>query len=188
MTTLDNPSNLPNTSTVSPRPTAIRYGLIAGLVLIILSVLYNMTDMIDYTGQKSNVVPNILNWGTIIAALVLAIKHHRDNELGGFITFGRCVGLGSLTSLVIGIISGIFGVLYFTVIDPGLKGEILSQLQEQFAEKGMDDNAIEMAMSWTETMFSPIGLFLMTTLSTLFGGVILSLIIGAIMKKNPPQI
>jgi hypothetical protein len=188
MTTLDNPSNLPDPAAVSPRPTAIRYGLIAGLVLIVLSVLYNVTGMIDYTGQNSNVIPNILNWGTIIAALVLAIKHHRDNELGGFISLGRCVGLGSLTSLVIGVISGIFGVLYFTVIDPGLKGEILSQLQEQFEEQGLDENAIDMAMSWTENMFSPLGLFLMTSLSTLLGGVILSLIIGAIMKKTPPHI
>ena len=73
-------------------------------------------------------------------------------------------------------------------IDPGLKGEILSQLQEQFEEQGLDENAIDMAMSWTENMFSPLGLFLMTSLSTLLGGVILSLIIGAIMKKTPPHI
>ena len=186
MTTLDNPTNIPDPASVPLRPTAMKYGLIGGLVLVVLSLVYNVTGIIDYTGQSSNMIPNILNWGTMIAVIVLAIKHHRDNELGGFIKFGRCFGLGTLTSLIMGLISGIFGLIYFNVIDPGLVDEIMSQMEERFAEQGMDENAIEMALSWTRSMFSPVGIFLMGALGTTILGMIFSLIIGAIMKKDPP--
>jgi hypothetical protein len=186
MTTLDNPSNLPDPATVPLRPTALRYGLIAGLILIVFSVIFNMTGMMDYSGQKSNILPNLCNWITMIGVLYMAIKHHRDEELGGYITLGRCVKLGAFMAIVIGAITGIFGILYFMVIDPGLPDQIFAQMEEGFAAQGMDENAAEMAMKWTKMMFKPIPLFFVSVIATLITMLIISLIVGAIMKKNPP--
>ena len=162
MTTLDNPTNVPDPANVPMRPTAMKYGLIGGLILIVLSLVYNMADMIDYTGQESNWLSNVLNWGVMIGVIVMAIKQHRDEELGGYIKFGRCIGLGTLIGLVIGVLTGIFGLIYFNLIDPGLIDEIMSQFEENFSQQGMDENAMEMALSWTRSMFSPVGLFLMS--------------------------
>jgi hypothetical protein len=186
MTTLDDPTRIPDPSTVPMRPTAVRHGLIAALALVVLSLIYNMAGMIDYTGEKSNMLPNILNWAVMIGALVMAIKHHRDNELGGYITFGRCVSMGALMGLIIGAVMGVFSLVYFNLIDPGLVDNIMGQMEERFAEQGLDENASEIAMKWTRGMFSPIGLILLSLISSLITMVIISLIVGAIMKKNPP--
>jgi Protein of unknown function (DUF4199) len=188
MTTLDDSTQqIPDPSTVSMKPTAMRYGLIGGLALVVLSLIWNMTGMIDYTGEKSNMLPNIVNWGTIAAVLVLAFKKHRDEDLGGFIKFGRCVGLGAFLGLVMGIISAVWALLYFNIIDPDLMNNILSQLEEKFVDQGMEESQIEMAMSWTSKMMSPVGMAIMAVIGAVFTTTILSLIVGAVMKKNPPS-
>jgi len=188
MTTLDDSTQqIPDPSTVSMKPTAMRFGLIGGLALIVLSLIWNMTGMIDYTGEKSNMLPNIVNWGAIIAILVLAIKKHREEDLAGYITFGRCVGLGAFLGLIMGIISAVWALLYFNVIDPDILSNILSQMEEKFVDKGMEESQIEVAMSWMSKMMSPIGMSIMAIIGTVITTTIFSLIVGAVMKKNPPS-
>ncbi|MEL6926051.1 MAG: DUF4199 domain-containing protein, partial [Bacteroidota bacterium] len=59
--------------------------------------------------------------------------------------------------------------------------------REQYEDAGMDEDQIEMAMSYAEKFTSPTMLAVISVISYAIMGFIISLIVGAIVKRNPPQ-
>ena len=189
MSTLDNPNDYIDPSKVSAWPTASRYGLLAGLVLVVLGLLVHLSGMVDYTDQGggSNWVVNILNWGITIAAIVMAVKQHREEDLGGFISFGRSFRVGFLVTLVIMVISVVWGYIFFSFVEPGLIEDILTASREQMIEKqGMSEEQAEQGLKMMSWMFTPAMMSLMGGIFSVIAGVIFSLIVGAIMKREHP--
>ena len=189
MSTLDNPNDYIDPSKVSAWPTASRYGLLAGLVLVVLGLLVHLSGMVDYTDQGggSNWVVNILNWGITIAAIVMAVKQHREEDLGGFISFGRSFRVGFLVTLVIMVISVVWGYIFFSFVEPGLIEDILTASREQMIEKqGMSEEQAEQGLKMMSWMFTPAMMSIMGGIFSLIAGVVFSLIVGAIMKREHP--
>ncbi|MBI5917625.1 MAG: DUF4199 domain-containing protein [Bacteroidetes bacterium] len=188
MTTFDNPTGIPNASTVSVWPTALRYGIIGGVLIAMAGLIFNLTGLSDPSkqGGAGNTVAAIVNYGLMIGTIILVIKNHRDADLGGYITFGRSIGVGTATGLILGVVGAIWTYIFFTFIDPGLVDQIREMAYDQAIERGSTPEQMEQAKGFMEFFTSP-GFF---TLAVLFGGVIfgviVSLIAGAIMKKDPP--
>lgn len=187
MSTLDNPNEGIRPESVSPWPTGTRYGLLAGLVLIVLGLLIHLTGMVDYTGQdsSSNWLTNLINWGVIAAAIVLAVKQHRDTELGGHITFGRSFFVGFIVTLLAAVVSMVWGYVFFSFVEPSLIESMLEMSRDQMMEQqGLSGSEVDNAMGMISWMFTPIMLSLMGGLALLVVGIIFSLIIAAIMKRE----
>jgi len=182
MATLDD--NFIEPSEVSLWPTALRYGGIAAVILIAMALVMHLTGMVDYAAQGGGSyawISSILKYVIWTAALVMAIKYHRDNELGGFISFGRGFGVAFVTSLVIGLLSGIYTFLFFSFIAP----EALDVMYEAAIENMPEDQA-EAAGGMMEMMMSPIAMIFYSLFEAIFGGGIASLIVAAIMKRERP--
>jgi hypothetical protein len=129
--------------------------------------------------------PQLISYVLLILFLVMGIKSYRDQELGGHISYGKSLGTGVLIGMFGGIITGFSTVLMFTIIDPALAEKIVEKAQEQMIEKGgMSEDQIEMAMSWTRKMMSPIFLFLFSILGGAFMSFLFSLIISIFTKKE----
>lgn len=189
MSTLDNPNDFIDPKTVSPWPAAGRIGLLAALVLVVLGLVVHLTGMVDYTDQggASNWIVNILNWGITIGAIVLAVRQHRDEELGGFIAFGRSFNVGFIVSLVIAVVTMVWGYIFFAFVEPGLMEEILEASREQMIEKqGLSEEQAEQGLKMMGWMFTPTMMSVMGGIFSLVAGIIFSLIVGAIMKKEHP--
>jgi len=189
MNTLDNPNDYIDPAKVSAWPTASRHGLLAGLALIFLGLIVHLSGMVDYTNQggASNWIVNIINWAITIAAIVLAVKRHRDEELGGYITFGRSFYVGFLVTLVIGVVSVVWGYLFFAFIEPDLIETILDASREQMIEKqGMSEEQAEQGLQMMGWMFTPFMMSLMGGIFSIVAGIVFSLIIGAFMKREQP--
>ena len=189
MSTLDNPNDYVDPSKVSARPTASRYGLLAGLILVVVGLLIHLSGMVDYTNQGggANWIVNLLNWGITVAAIVMAVKQHRDEDLGGFISFGRSFRVGFLVTLVIAVVSVVWGYIFFSFVEPGLIEDILSASREQMIEQqGMSEEQAEQGLKMMSWMFTPAMMSLMGGIFSVIAGVIFSLIVGAIMKREHP--
>ncbi len=116
----------------------------------------------------------------MIAFMVMAVKKHRDEDLGGFITFGRAFGVGFLVTLVISAITAVWVYFYFGFIDPDMATAIM---ENSLAQQGIEDDAmIDQMKFW----FSPGAMAIYGLIGSLFFGAILSLIVAAVMKKNAP--
>lgn len=187
---MDNLLPLPDPKTVSPTPIATRYGLIAGLVLVLVGLGMYLGGFVDMAnrGSAANWISNILNFGVMIGAAVMAVRKHRDEDLGGFVTFGRAFKTSFLVILIITIISVVWSYLFFTVVAPELIDTIIEASRTQMAEqRGMSEDQIDQSMNMVSWMFSPLFFSLMAGISMLFFGLIISLIIGGFMKRDAPQ-
>jgi len=92
---LDNMDEL-NAKNASPFPTALRYGMIGGLLFIITGIIQYL---IGITSSTSDIIGWIAMLAIPIVFSVLAILDHRDNDLNGFISYGRGLGVGTIASL-----------------------------------------------------------------------------------------
>jgi|GEM_PF-2986047 len=98
----------PTKTPVSGRPIALRIGLLAGLALVAIGLVFQLTGLSDPTQQYStgNIISQIVSYGIMGAAIYLAVKQHRDENLGGFISMGSAFGLGMLTILIQAVLLG----------------------------------------------------------------------------------
>ena len=187
MTTLDEQTDYIDPQTVSPRPTAMRYGMfwgLAGILLGLVSYLLGWTDPGNTTGSM---ISGVLSLGVSITILVLAIKHHRDNELGGYIKFGRGFKTGMLTAFFYAIIATVWTIIFVNFIATDLVELVQAAMYEQWEKQGLTDEQIEaaegIALFFTSKKFMVGAAFF----GALLVGAILSSIIAAVMKKEQPQ-
>lgn len=187
MSTLDNPNETINPQDASPWPTATRHGLLAGLISIVIGLILHLTGQVDYTGQSSssNWISNLTTWGVMIVAILLAIRQHRDQELGGVISFGRSFYVGFIVSLVIAVLSIIWGYIFFAFVEPGLIDTMMEASREQMIDRqGMTESEADQAMGYVTWMMQPWVLSLFGGVGALIAGMVFSLILGAILKKD----
>lgn len=189
MATLDGDYGMIDPSDVSIWPTALRYGGIAAIIMIILGLIMHLTGMADYAaagagegGGAAGIIQNIVTYGTWIGAIVLAIKYHRDQELGGYINYGRAFGEGFATSLILALITMVWTYVFFSFI----ASDALEIMKEAALENMSEDEA-EAAGGFIGAMMSPGAMTGIVFVSTLVGGVIISLIAAAVLKKENPN-
>ncbi|MFO7924772.1 MAG: DUF4199 domain-containing protein [Bacteroidales bacterium] len=156
----------------------MNYGAMLGLALIIYSLLLWMMDATTnkYLGYVSSLIT--------IAGIVLATRAFRDQEQGGFITYGRALAVGTLTSVFAGIITGFFTYLLYTVIDPGLIDKTYAIMEQTYYEAGMSDDQTEVAMNMAKRFTNPLMMSLLGLLGSAFMGFIFSLITSIFLKKE----
>lgn len=193
MTTIDEPNTYQDPSNVPYFQTALRYGLIGGLVFVVWGLIAQMTGFADpcaaMEGGSNSILVGLLSMAVFIgvSALigVLAIRQH-TSDLGGYIPFGRAFVVALVALIVAGAISGLFNVINTTIIDPGFAERVMGCMEAQYEAQGMDPEAIDTAMGFMKYAYNPIFQIITGIFSSAFFGAIIGLILAAIMKKNPP--
>ncbi len=186
MPTLDNDFNIIDEGSVSFMPTATRYGLIGGAALIVLTLLSYIVFI--PAGGSMMWAGGMLPFIAYIAMIVMAIRFHRDQELGGYATLGRCIGLGTLTLMIALLLNSIFNYVYTTFIDPEVMNQALDATRGIYESLGMDEDEVDELME--EAKANQPGAMVTMGMTLFFGaitGLVFSAIIGLIMRKNPPQ-
>lgn len=163
---------------------ALNYGIIWGLLSIVLSVIsYVTNNHIDRPMWLT-----IAGLAIMVGIIVYGLKAYKsENE--GFLSVSDALKVGLAISVIAGIIGTIFNLIFVTVIEP----EFINQTLEFTREKMITDNPdmtqdqMDMAMGITEKMMTPLVMSAMGIIFTLFLGFITSLISGLIMKVNRPE-
>ncbi len=174
----------PDETSVLAMPISIRYGLILGLISVITSFAMMSMDMMDFSGQKSNVLSNVLSFGTAIVGLYLAINEHKTKELGGFISLGRCVKIGLLVGLISGLISAVGMFIYFQFIAPDYLLSAMEQVRDGLEEKGLSSDQIEQSMGFIKMSMSPASFAIFGLIGHIIIDVLVALILGFFIKKE----
>lgn len=154
-------------------------GAILGFGMIIFSFILYIAGLNE--GSSLNVLTYII----LIGGIMYGIKQVRDKVQNGFISYGRAVGSGTLVALFASIILAFYMFVLMKYVDNSIIVKSLEMLQQNWSEKGVSDEQVE-AMTQLLAPFMTPGFM---TFSTIFGltflGVIVSLIAGAFMKKDP---
>ncbi len=160
---------------------ALNWGLIIGLVSIVYSViLYMLNLMFNQALGYAGVI-------IIIAGLAIAMKSYRDNVLGGIMPFGKAFGFGMLIIIVAALLGSIFTYLLYAVIDTGLSDRMLEFTTEKMMKRGVPEAQLDIFLERAAKFQKPLPVAITGLVSSILGGVVLSLIIAAIFKKEEPQ-
>ena len=160
--------------------TGVLWALTGVVIGLIPSVTGNQNSpMMGYALSGLAFIINII-------ILVVAIKKYRDDELGGYMTFGQGFLFIFFAAIYSGVILGLFTFIQMTFIDPGMMDEMMNAQMAEMEKQGMTEEQMEMANSMTGFMKSPIFIAVVTVFSKIIGGIIMGLIISAIFKKDPP--
>jgi hypothetical protein len=160
---------------------AMTYGLMLALALIVIHLVQYLMDI-----YKPPVWVNILTYAVIVGGIVYGTIRFRDDELGGYISYGKALGFGVLLSLFASVVYGFYNYLLTAVIDPTYMEGVYRMLEETYIEAGMDYDQVETVMETVKKFQTP----LMMVFSSLFGftfmGTIFSLITSIFLKKEEP--
>src|SRR6185295_8673838 len=129
----------------------LKYGLIAAATGIVISMItyllgLDKTDTGQYIGYLNIIV--------IITVMAMAVKERRE-ELGGYIEFGQAFSTATMTVLIAAAITAVYTYLYVSVINPGFREYTLQKELEKMEAKGMSQEQIDLAMSYTEKFMTP---------------------------------
>lgn len=159
---------------------AMKWGIISGLLSIFLFILMYNTSLWKYTWLSG-----IIGLGLTIVILYLTLNDFKKQN-SGFMTLGEGFGLGMLAVAVSAVISTLFQLVYVKFIDTSFYEKQANMLEEQYLEKGLPEEQIEMMLDQMEK-FNNSGLtFVFGIFAALIFGAIISIILAAILKKNPP--
>lgn len=172
------------TQPVSIKKIALNYGVLLALLSIVLQVISYVLDAhIDRPWWLS-----VLQMVISVGVLSMGIKAYKTGN-AGYLTIGQALKTGVAISLIAGIIAVVFNYIFINYIDPDFIQKTLEFSHEQMLESNpnMAQKDIDMAMDLSARFMSPLWMSAFALLGTLFFGFIISLVIGLVMKKNPPH-
>lgn len=158
---------------------ALRYGLLTGLVSIIFSAIQFLT----HTDQSP------LRWlGLLISLGGIWMAHNEFKKRGdGYMSYGQGLGIGTLLSLIAGLMSAVFFYLWVSAIDPTFVDHIIEIQRQQMEAKGMEESQIDNAMEMSKPFMKPGVMSLFVILFSVFFGFVISLIVSAFTKHTRPE-
>lgn len=163
----------------------IKYGLILGGIMIAIPLIYFALGL-----EKNDAVQKVSGYlNMVIAATViyLGIKEQRNQFGNGFISFGTGFSTGMVISVIGSAMSAVFTYFYFTIINPGMVTYIQMKQEEEMINRGMSEADVanmadKLAFWMTPSMMTAMAFLVMILL-----GLVISLICGAILKKEDPS-
>ncbi len=174
--------------TISPSKSAMQYGVIFGVIMIlelVISYSFGLTD----ENKTYGIIINLLNFLILpITLIVFGCNNFKDKFNSGFISFSECLKIGVTICIIAALMYAIFSVI-FNMIFPEFAEKILNHAKEAIIKQGegKPKEQTQMALSMTEKMMSPFVIVPITIVMYAFIGLIYSLIIGAILKKERPN-
>lgn len=175
-------------TTPSPAKAGLTLGLIFGLIMIFETIIGYAMDIDPVSYPSFGLVLNFLNYLILpITLIYLGCTNFRKMN-GGFATFGECLKVGVTICVIAGLVSAVFMVV-FNAIFPEYVEELIRKTRSVMlsSESNMTEEQIEMAIGVTRKFMSPFIAIPSTIAIYAFIGLIYSLIIGAIVKRDRNQ-
>lgn len=159
---------------------ALKWGIIVSVILSIYTVVIYMSGLFKI-GYLS-----FLGYLFLLLGIILAAREFRSMN-NNYLSFGECLGLGTLVSAITGLISSMFTYVYISMIDTTLMQQMQDLQREQMESRGLTEEQINQAMEMAAAFTRPSVMFLMGLFMYALIGFVLSLIVSAVMKRDKPE-
>lgn len=165
----------------TPKQVMLNYGLMLGVISVILSVgIYAMGKIYDQGWE-------IMLISFIIMAVItfMGLKKFKEGN-SNLLSLGQALKIGLGIALVGAIISVAYNQIFINFIEPDFMENMLKVGEQKMLEQNpnMTDEQLEMAKGMQEKMSSPLMGAAMGIIGSLFFGFIISLIEGLILKRS----
>ena len=162
----------------------LKYGVYGGIVLLLFSLTIYVSGISDPTDSDP---PTLVQWLPLLimaVVMVLGIRFFKESN-EGFLSVGEGIITAIVAGLIMSLISIVWLITYFYIIDPGGIETLRENMMAKLAE---NDNANEEQMEAVQGIFNMIASVPFLAIISLIGSVITGLIVGLItsliMKNN----
>lgn len=162
---------------------ALNYGLILGVIFILVSLIYYILNFNMYS-VGFGLIALVVNLAIIIIVYIIGIKAFRDKSLGGKITYGQSFLTGLIIGLIGFIISALFSYIFYRFFEPDLLVQNAHEAIDKWAGKGLPEEQLEMMEKNFLKSAKPVTQLKNGLLGGVIFSVILSLIISIFIKKD----
>jgi hypothetical protein len=153
-------------------------GIIMGLAGVVYSLVMYFVDL------SLNKTQGYVFLVILAVLLFLFLKAYRDNYLHGYITYGQSFGAGMVLFLYYSLITAVFAYILYKFIDPGLIDKQLAMTEELMVKRGAPQAAIDSGMNFQKKLMKPEIMAPFSIISTMIGGLIISLIVSIFVRKE----
>lgn len=167
--------------------TILKYGLIGGAIITVLMMvsLFLMMNFISYDfGKVVGYLTMLLGFSTIY----LAIKHIRDNQLGGSIRFGKAFGIGILVTLTVTVIYVSTWMIYVSINGDAFLDTFFQRALDDIQNSGKTAEEINLeiaAMKESMELYkNPLVQLVFTFLEIFPVGLLVTIISATILRKK----
>lgn len=167
---------------VSLWKSSINFGLIAGILMIALSLILWLLGMMENQWLGS------ISYLILAFAMYLGAKNYRDALNDGWLTYGEAFKIGFFVTLIAAVVTMVYNYAFFAFIDPGFIASKMADAENAMLEANpnMSDEALETALNMSAKFTSPIMLTVFGLIGTVIFGTIISLIVAIFAKKVNP--
>ncbi len=176
------------TKTITPGKSSINFGITFGIIMVLQFVIMYVLNINPQESPAIGVVINILNYLILPFALIyLAANNYKTKINQGFISMGETIKVGLTVCVIASLIYGVF-YLIFDFIVPEFKEELLIKIQEITIKQNptLTSEQLKMSMKFVKIFMNPYIVVPFTIIMYCVIGLIHSLIVGVIIKKNKP--
>jgi len=173
---------------ISPAKSGIQLGLLFGVIMIFEFTISYVIGIEKLVGTSFGVIINLLNYLILpLLFIFLGCSNYKRNN-NGFIKFSECLKTGVSITVIAAIVYAIFNLI-FNLIFPEFIEQIIAVTKSELlkGKPNSTNEEVEMALSITRKFMSPYIVFPFTIVMYAFFGLLYSLIVGAIVKKDPNQ-
>ena len=173
---------------VSPAKSGLQLGVLFGSIMVLEFVIMYVVGMQKLVGTSYGLVVNFLNYLVLpLVFIFLGCNNYKKNN-NGFVSFSECLKIGVSILVIAALIYAVFNLI-FNLIFPEFTDQMLAITKMEMLKKKPDTTKqeMEMVLSMTKKFLSPYIVFPVTIAMYAFFGLIYSLIIGAIVKKDTNQ-
>ncbi len=159
------------------------YGAYLGIALVAVSLVDYMLNMY---GTSSFM--NAISYAVFIGGIVGATLAYRSKALGGYIGYGQALRFGTMLCTFAAVILGAYMAILVNFIDPAYLEKNFDIVAENMAASGAyTEDQIDMAMSMSRSMTTPLSMVLISMLTYSILGFLVSLVTSIFIKKENPN-
>lgn len=167
------------------KKTVLRYGMLSALTIV---VLFTLSWLIYHDSNFE--AQEVFGYASMVLSLLFVffgIKHYRDKENGGQLSFGQGMKVGLLIVLIPALIFGVFDIIYTTFMNSGFMeryytAEVAKMQQTMSAS---EFQAAKATLDSQKEFFSnPLVAAGVMFLTVFIIGVIITVISSLILKRN----
>ena len=175
-------------NTTSPAKSSIQLGVLFGIIMILELVISFVLDINPATNKAYGICINLLNYLIIpIGLIYVGCTNYKNKINSGFISLGECLKTGVTICVIAALLYAVFSAV-FNMIFPEFVAKMLNDAKEAMLQQNPDMPAeqMEMGLSMAKKFMNPVFSIPITVIMFAFIGLIYSLILGAIVKKERP--
>ncbi len=165
---------------VTPTSVGLRFGLLTGLASIIVSFGINALHLETSPARY-------LTTAVLVVGIMFAQRDFKQSN-AGFMGYGQGLGIGTVLSVVVGLLSAAFTYIYTSFVDPEMMTRTMEKVRADMEAKGtMSDVQIDQAMAMSAKFTSGPILLAFVIVGSIVIGFLISLITSAIIKNAKPE-